>query len=161
LWYSYNEETQYLTLVDRGDVVPAAVAEDRLLTLTADGRHRSWSLTDNEVGEVLGLDDSFNEERRQYHMGAVRADPAWTSLKGDGLRDRICSARLTGAEQLTQDELADPILSAIDKNDPVARNPCLRRGPLHWEFYTQGFERWMSWAKVRLPFSFATLASAR
>jgi hypothetical protein len=34
-------------------------------------------------------------------------------------------------------ELKDPILRGIDKNDPVARNPCLRRGPLSLDYWTR------------------------
>lgn len=63
----------------------------------------------------------------------------------DSLRDRVCAEKLIGAQEFTDIELADPILSSIDKDDPVARNPCLRRGPLHWEYYTQAAARVARW----------------
>jgi len=31
----------------------------------------------------------------------------------------------------------DPILRGIDKKNPVARNPCLRRGPLSLDYWTR------------------------
>jgi hypothetical protein len=33
--------------------------------------------------------------------------------------------------------IADPILRGIDKDDPVARNPCLRREPLWLDYWTR------------------------
>ena len=42
-----------------------------------------------------------------------------------------------------EEELADPILSDIDPHDPVARNPCLRRGPLSWDYWTRLQGQWL------------------
>jgi hypothetical protein len=57
-------------------------------------------------------------------------------VRGETLRERVCVEKLIGAAQeFTDAELEDPILRGIDRKDPVARNPCLRRGPLtldHW-----------------------------
>ena len=53
------------------------------------------------------------------------------------LRERVCAEKLVGAEELTDPELADPILSGIDAADPIARNPCLRRGPLSPDYWTR------------------------
>ena len=66
-------------------------------------------------------------------------DVTWaTRVRGDELRDRVCAERLIGAaHEFTDDELEDPILRGIDKNDPIARNPCLRRGPLSFEYWTR------------------------
>jgi hypothetical protein len=67
------------------------------------------------------------------------------TLYGAELREKVCSGPLANDQEFTDEELADPILSAIDKDDPVARNPCLRRGPLHWEYYTQALAQWSRW----------------
>jgi hypothetical protein len=66
-------------------------------------------------------------------------DVTWARLvRGDSLRDRICAEKLIGAAQeFTDDEMDDPILRGIDKDDPVARNPCLRRGPLSLDYWTR------------------------
>ena len=65
-------------------------------------------------------------------------DVTWVTLvRGDALRERVCTEKLFGAaREFTDSEMQDdPILRGIDKNDRVARSPCLRRGPLsidHW-----------------------------
>jgi hypothetical protein len=66
-------------------------------------------------------------------------DITWATLvRGDVLRDRVCAEKLIGAAQeFTDGELEDPILSGIDKDDPIARNPCLRRGPLSLVYWTR------------------------
>ena len=66
-------------------------------------------------------------------------DVTWATLiRGEALRDRVCAEKLPGAAQeFTAIELADPILRGIDDDDPVARNPCLRRGPLSWDYWTR------------------------
>jgi hypothetical protein len=48
-------------------------------------------------------------------------------VRGDALRERVCAEKLIGtAQEFAVSELEDdPILRGIDKNDPVARNPCL------------------------------------
>jgi hypothetical protein len=33
--------------------------------------------------------------------------------------------------------MEDPILRSIDKDDPIVRNPCLRRGPLSLDYWTR------------------------
>ena len=59
-------------------------------------------------------------------------------MRGDALRERVCAEKLVGATQeFSDDEMDDPILRGIDKNDPVARNPCLRRGPLSLDYWTR------------------------
>src|SRR5262249_54250215 len=66
-------------------------------------------------------------------------DVTWATLvRGDTLRERVCAEKLVGAaQQFTLNELDDPILRGIDRNDQIARNPCLRRGPLSWEYWTR------------------------
>jgi hypothetical protein len=65
-------------------------------------------------------------------------DVSWaTAVRGENLRRRVCAERLVGAAQeFTDIEIEDPILRGIDKDDPVARNPCLRRGPLSLDYWT-------------------------
>jgi WD40 repeat protein len=64
-------------------------------------------------------------------------DVTWATLmRGDALRERVCAEKLIGAAQeFTDGEMEDPILRGIDKDDPVARNPCLRRGPLSLDYW--------------------------
>jgi hypothetical protein len=66
-------------------------------------------------------------------------DVTWATLVGkDTLRERVCAEKLVGAAQdFTDAELEDPILRGIDKDDPIARNPCLRRGPLSLDYWTR------------------------
>jgi hypothetical protein len=66
-------------------------------------------------------------------------DVTWTTLvRGDSLRERVCAEKLIGAAQeFTEAEMDDPILRSIDKDDPIARNPCLRRGPLSLDYWTR------------------------
>jgi TIR domain/WD domain, G-beta repeat len=67
-------------------------------------------------------------------------DVTWATLMhGDDLRERVCAEKLFGAAQeFTDGEIDDdPILRGIDKDDPVARNPCLRRGPLSLDYWTR------------------------
>jgi hypothetical protein len=66
-------------------------------------------------------------------------DVTWATLvRGETLRKRVCAEKLVGAAQeFTRVELDDPILRGIDRNDPIARNPCLRRGSLALDYWTQ------------------------
>jgi len=59
-------------------------------------------------------------------------------VRGDALRERVCAEKLVGpAQEFTDNELEDPILRGIDKDDPIARNPCLRRGPLSLDYWAR------------------------
>ena len=64
-------------------------------------------------------------------------DVTWATLHRDALRERVCAEKLIGAaEEFSDGEMEDdPILRSIDKNDPVARNPCLHRGPLSLDYW--------------------------
>jgi hypothetical protein len=67
-------------------------------------------------------------------------DVTWATLvRGDDLRERVCGEKLIGgAQEFTDSEIGDdPILRGIDKDDPIARNPCLRRGPLSLDYWTR------------------------
>jgi hypothetical protein len=60
------------------------------------------------------------------------------AVTGDELRERVCSEALVGAAQEFDDaELDDPALAGLNRDDPVARNPCLRRGPLTLDYWTR------------------------
>ena len=45
---------------------------------------------------------------------------------------RVCAEKLVGAQAFTDEELADPILRGVTQT-----NPCERRGPLSWEYWTR------------------------
>jgi hypothetical protein len=50
----------------------------------------------------------------------------------------VCAEKLIGAAQeFSLTELEDTIMRSIDPMGMVARNPCLRRGPLTWEYWTR------------------------
>src|SRR5262249_15400964 len=77
-------------------------------------------------------------------------DVTWATLwRGKELRERACAEKLVGpAQEFSNAELRDPIMRGIDKNDPVARNPCLRRGPLSLDYWTRLADT--SWRSLRL-----------
>jgi WD40 repeat protein len=68
-------------------------------------------------------------------------DTLWMTVYGSRLRERVCSEKLVGDQQFTDDELADPIFRNIDPSDAIARNPCLRRGPLSVDYWTRLLRR--------------------
>jgi hypothetical protein len=73
-------------------------------------------------------------------FGAVQQwDVSWTmAMTGDELRERVCSEVLIGpAQEFDDAEFDDPALAGLDHNDPFARNPCLRRGPLALDYWTR------------------------
>ena len=135
-----------------GSVFSATFSGDgeRVLTASSDKTARIW---DAESGAAIAV--------LKGHSGSVRAaafsgdskrvltassdntvriwDVTWaTLLRGDILRERVCAEKLiSAAQEFTGGELEDPILRGIDKDDPIARNPCLRRGPLSLEFWTR------------------------
>jgi hypothetical protein len=78
-------------------------------------------------------------------------DVTWAAqVRGDELRERVCAEKLFGsAQEFTDAELEDPILRGVDRNDPVARNPCLRRGPLSLDYWTRlAGDSWRSVRKL-------------
>ena len=92
----------------------------------------SYLLTDVVIGpnahRVKGV--SMDSMVRQW-------DTVWAmTVTGDELRERVCSEALVGAAQeFDAAELEDPILRGT--NDMIARNPCLRRGPLSLDYWTR------------------------
>jgi hypothetical protein len=53
----------------------------------------------------------------------------------------------SAAQEFSDGEMEDPILSAIVKQDRIARNPCLRRGPLSFDYWTRLPEQ--LWRSIR------------
>ena len=49
----------------------------------------------------------------------------------------MCREKLIGVAQEFTDAELRIHLRRIDKDDPIARNPCLRRGPLSWEYWAR------------------------
>lgn len=65
-------------------------------------------------------------------------DLSWTTqLAGDQLWARVCAEKLQGVQSFTDQELRNAVLTGLEKSDAIARNPCLRRGAWHLEYYTQ------------------------
>ena len=82
-------------------------------------------------------------------------DMEWTLVHGATLRQRVCAEKLIGAQEFTDEELADEILSDVASDvrsgDPYARNPCLRRGPLSLEYWTRLPGQWARKLTQLLP----------
>ena len=131
---------------------PATFSADsaRMITASLDGTARIW---DAESGKEIAILDDYTKQltRASLSADATRAvisstdyktsiwDVSWaTTMRGETLRERVCGEKLLGAAQeFTENEMEDPILRGIDKNDRIARNPCLRRGPLSLDYWTR------------------------
>ena len=129
----------------------------RVVTASSDQTARLW---DAETGKEIAvlkaheggaLAASWRRDgRRLVTAGVDNVARIWdvemmTVYRVD-LRERVCAEKLIGAQEFTDQELADPILRGIDASDPVARNPCLRRGPLSLDFWTRLPGQWWRWA---------------
>ena len=125
----------------------------RIVTASDDQTARVW---DAETGKEIALlkahdgtvfDAKWSPDgRRLVTAGQDRVarvwDVGWVLVHGSTLRERVCVEKLIGAQEFTDEELADPILSDIDPKDKIARNPCLRRGPLSLEYWTRLPGQW-------------------
>jgi hypothetical protein len=122
----------------------------RIVTGSLDGTARIWDVQSGaeivalrgHASELYSVAFSPDGRRLLTSSGDKTAriwDVSWATLvRGDELRRRVCGEKLLGAAQeFTDAELADPVLRGIDKDDPVARNPCLRRGPLSLDYWTR------------------------
>jgi hypothetical protein len=123
----------------------------RVVTASRDNIARIWDTeSGKEIAVLKGHDGSV--PTAAFSGDATRVvtasddntariwDVTWATLvRGDTLRERVCAEKLIGAAQeFTDGEMEDdPILRGIDKDDPVARNPCLRRGPLSLDYWTR------------------------
>ena len=131
----------------------------RIITASEDGIVRIW---DANTGQKIA---ALNNHAKGVHSAQFSPDTtqvvtassdftarirniAWaTKVYGSELRNRVCAEKLRYADEFTPEELRNPILARIDRNDLVARNPCLRRGPLAIEYYMQAASRWSRWAR--------------
>jgi dipeptidyl aminopeptidase/acylaminoacyl peptidase len=122
----------------------------RVVTASDDSTARIWDADSGKEiallkGHTMGVRSaSFSPDGKRvvtasYDTTARIWDVTWATLvHGDALRERVCAEKLVGsAQEFTDAELEDPILRGIDKDDPVARNPCLRRGPLSLDYWTR------------------------
>jgi hypothetical protein len=122
----------------------------RVVTASSDKTARIWDAdSGKEIALLKGHTDVVRSARFSPDGKRVVTasddnsariwDAAWATLvRGDTLRERVCAEKLVGpAQEFTDAELEDPILRGIDKDDPVARNPCLRRGPLSLDYWTR------------------------
>jgi WD40 repeat protein len=122
----------------------------RVVTAQSDGTAHIWDAASGKKiavlrGHIGGIDSATFSPYGQYVLTASGDktariwDVAWaTQMRGENLRERVCTERLIGAAQeFTDAELEDPILRDIRASDPVARNPCLRRGPLTLDYWTR------------------------
>jgi WD40 repeat protein len=123
---------------------------ERVVTGSDDDTARLWDAASGlEIGPLKGHTSSvrsaaFSPDGKRVVTASndktARVwDVTWATLaRGETLRERVCAEKLVGAAQeFTAVELQDAILRGIDRDDPIARNPCLRRGPLSWEYWTR------------------------
>jgi hypothetical protein len=116
----------------------------RVVTASSDNTVRIWDAdSGKEIALLKARKAGFSPDGRvvtaSFDNAARIWDATWATLvRGDALRERVCAEKLVGpAQEFTDAELEDPILRGIDKDDPVARNPCLRRGPLSLHYWTR------------------------
>jgi WD40 repeat protein len=135
-----------------GAVTAMAFSSDgkRVLTGSSDYTARIWDAdSGGEIAVLKGVPPrpvsrvQFSHDDTRAVTGAYSMahiwEVAWTThVRGDTLRERVCAEKLIGAAQeFTDSEMQDPILRGIDVSDPIARNPCLRRGPLSLVYWTR------------------------
>jgi hypothetical protein len=123
----------------------------RVVTASFDNTARIWDVdSGTEIAVLKGHTNSViravfsSDGKRVVTVSDDNTMRIWdatfaTLVRGDVLRERVCAEKLIGAAQEFSDgEMAhDPILRSIDRHDPVARNPCLRRGPLSLDYWTR------------------------
>jgi hypothetical protein len=122
---------------------------ERVVTASADQTVRIWDVESGKEITVLKghsydvVSAAFSADGKRVMSASIETgriwDVGWVMLmRGDALRERVCTEKLVAAAQeFTDSEMEDPILRGIDKDDPVARNPCLRRGPLSLDYWTR------------------------
>lgn len=133
-------------VVNPGSLSASLSPDGRRLAISAGegGTVRIWDAqAGKEIGHIKDLKGvrfvRFDHTGRRVLALADDAariwDTSWMTVYGATLRERICAEKLVGAQAFTDEELTDPILRGIDPKDEIARNPCLRRGPLSWEYW--------------------------
>ena len=165
LWDAETGKEIAVLKAHEGGVTAASFSPDgkRVVTASDDATARLWDAETGKeiavlkahVGEANGARFS-PDGRRIVSAGNDNVariwDVAWVLVYGDTLRERVCRDFLAAKheERFTIPELDDPILSSIAPDDETARNPCLRLGPLSWEYYTQRLARIARWARTTL-----------
>jgi WD40 repeat protein len=126
----WDAESGKEILVLKGSVNTALFSVNGERVVTVSSEHtRIW---DAESGAEIAV------IKGRSHDTVHIWDVTWATLSGDPLRERVCAEKLVGAAQeFSNSEMEDPILRGIDKDDPIARNPCLRRGPLSLDYWTR------------------------
>ena len=123
----------------------------RVVTASDDRTARIWDAeSGKEIAALKGHDNfvrsaAFSGDGKRvvtasFDRTARIWDVTWATLvHDDALRERVCAEKLIGpAQEFTDAEMTDdPILRGIDKNDPIARNPCQRRGPLSLDYWAR------------------------
>lgn len=149
--YNYSTGREITTLHGHTDWVQSVSynSDDRrIVSASDDGTVRIWdSLSGKEIARFKGhrgrvATAAFDRDARRVVSagddGVARIwDTSWFHVYGATLRNRVCAEKLIGAQEFTDEELADPILRGIDPKDPIARNPCERRGPLSLDYWTR------------------------
>lgn len=132
--------------------------ERRIVSGSDEGVVRMWDTASGreiariggDVGLITSVSISPDGERLLIggSNGLARIwDASWFKVYGAELRRRVCAEKLVGAQAFTDEELTDPILRGIDPGDPVARNPCLKRGPLSFAYWTRLPGQWWRGAR--------------
>jgi WD40 repeat protein len=124
--------------------------ESRVVTTSFDGTARIWdAASGKEIAALRGHNSTVNsasfspDGRRVLTASSDKTariwDVTWAArVRGDDLRERVCAEKvIDAAQEFTDTELEDPILRGIDRNNSIARNPCLRRGPLSLDYWTR------------------------
>jgi WD domain, G-beta repeat len=134
-----------------GSVGTAAFSADgkRVVTASWDHTARIWNAEGGTEIVVLKdpnsgvLSAAFSADGKRVVTASMDHtariwDVTWATLmRDDALREGVCAEKLIAAQEFTDGEMEDPVLRGIDKNDPIARNPCLRRGPLSLDYWTR------------------------
>ena len=152
IWDTESGEEIHVLKGHTEGVFGAAFSPDgkRVVTASRDHTARIW---DAESGKEIAILKGHSDEvesaafssdgKRVVTASDDRTAGIWdvtwaTLVRGDALRERVCAEKLLGAAQeFSDDEMEDPILRGIDKDDPAARNACLRRGPLSLDYWTR------------------------
>lgn len=127
-------------------------SRDRVITTTS--QVHVW----NTQREAFALETPVDSVRHAFFSpdgsqlaavfkdGTIRIwDARFLDLESVKTSAYACDARLMAAREYTKEEMKNFLLDALDPEDATARNPCLRRGPLHWEYYAQAAVRWSNW----------------